>query len=262
MGVSTWRLMRYITPLAIAAAVGVSVSRSSMRFLSPHPYFFKEELVSNDSQLYSFWSKKSEAEGVADLRSLLQQSPYEEAWIYSPSTEEWFEVGSKSHRSKGKSSVRRRGMSMVGWFIQNPGSSLVFYHYHPSRSALTNTVPGGYSTTIQEPNGATEPSAFTLDATLLKSYFKDVPFARPSYGDLSVLTEDSVVAHHLCTNNHLQGKICSEHGVTTYHLTEAGLSNACKGTLTDLLLNPTFQERDKGFSISSDSYMIEFTRHD
>lgn len=72
--------------------------------------------------------RKSEPEGINDLRQLVEESFLEEAWVYLPQTEEWPDVGLRTKYDQDTNSVDYDEEKVKAFAVKY--SELHFWHIH------------------------------------------------------------------------------------------------------------------------------------
>lgn len=95
-----------------------------------------ENLLLNDNDSIAFVTYKDREEGIKDIRKLLAESPYEEAWIYLPEHKIWYETGINSNFEKDSlghiiSSVQVDYKSIKKFLKKYDVKEIEFWHYHP-----------------------------------------------------------------------------------------------------------------------------------
>ena len=100
------------------------------------------KLNKNDSIFYV--TNKNEKQGIKDIKKIINNSNYEEYWLYLPEKKIWYEIGINSSLSEKRSSVEVCNEDIEKILRKNKNvKELVFYHNHPyfSGDSLTETEP-------------------------------------------------------------------------------------------------------------------------
>jgi len=95
-----------------------------------------ENLCINTNEKKYYVAKKNEEEGIKDIHKInneINNEIYEEAWLYLPEKQEWYEIGINSDRiSVQPSDIRIRRILEENKDI----SKIIFYHNHPSKEDI------------------------------------------------------------------------------------------------------------------------------
>ena len=94
---------------------------------------YLENLVVNNDSTYRTIVYKNEEEGIEDMLKLVKTSKLEEAWIFLPNWNLWYEIG-KTSRNYFKEGTYFSTISIDGEFrdkLIRENDNLVYYHFHP-----------------------------------------------------------------------------------------------------------------------------------
>jgi hypothetical protein len=109
------------------------------------PITYSDNLKVNITNDVRYISKKSESEGVTDLKKLSEESIYEEAWIFTPQDSLWHEVGIEE--TGWKNNIMRLPHNSVNLdkkYLDELSSiykKLVLYHIHPVKNPMLYRYP-------------------------------------------------------------------------------------------------------------------------
>jgi len=98
------------------------------------PLSYMPHLVVNTKNTDRKVSFLSEDEGIADIKKLVDESGYEEAWVFNPKDKIWIETGYNETGWVVDSMGVRTGLSLDSLYILKLFDSLdsvVEYHFHP-----------------------------------------------------------------------------------------------------------------------------------
>ena len=95
---------------------------------------YSENLCINTNEKKYYAAKKNEEEGIKDIHKINnEKNAYEEAWIYLPEKEEWYEIGINSDAI----SVQPFYFRIKNILEENKDiSKIVFYHNHPGNEDI------------------------------------------------------------------------------------------------------------------------------
>ena len=143
-------------------------------------------LLNRDDQIY-FVTNKNEEQGIKDIRKIINNSKYEEAWIYLPERQKWYETGIEAkHSLKWSYVTEDMVLKKIILGKEKKIKEIVFYHYHPS---FYDSKSCNYCS----------------------SY--------PSTPDLNAL----IINTKTFNNYNVKGKVCSKAGIVKYSLTEKAI---------------------------------------
>lgn len=152
-----------------------------------------DKLVVNTACSYRTAAKKSEEEGVKDIRELIDSSDLEELWAYLPQESLWVEIG-RNEESFGESSVST-DEAYFKKLIQTY-DELILYHFHINDE---RNYPS-----LKE----------------LKKIF-NVKKAMPSGSDLAAIFCSSILFYRFQPYGKISAKLCSKCGITEFYLTDS-----------------------------------------
>lgn len=160
---------------------------------------------------------KNEPEGIKDLRQLVEEAELEEAWVYIPQTEEWYDVGLEAKAEGDTNSVdldvdkvkslALRSSRFHSWHIHTQKDSLRFYQH------FLDNLPRGYTR-----------------ETLWD--FINADAALPSSDDLTFSIYFSCLFDQKKKRDD-RYLIASHHGVTEFKPLSSGLAYLCQSTSED-----------------------------
>lgn len=155
-------------------------------------------LVVNIDRSYANVVHKGEKEGIRDMRKLVEEPYYEEAWIFLPDESLWIETGFEETRNlleKGEwLVVSELNAELERIFALN--KNVVKYHIH--------LVPAASKSKI------------------ISFYIDSVAITMPIYDDIFTFIIHSDILYGYQPEGSITGKICSHYGVAEYFLTEEG----------------------------------------
>lgn len=165
------------------------------------PEKLTDKLQINTSRMYKLVSEKSEAEGIEDLKELVNTADVEEAWYYDG--ERWVENGIEERKYK----VLLEGPLEK---IINNNKSPTFYHIHPLKSYESEDIQSNddLATAIYRQN---------------EMYKSAISGALPSLQDMYTMVSSTIDAWKKDSNINPKFKVVSPFGVTEYSLTKKGL---------------------------------------
>ncbi len=200
--------------IIIALSTLLNLSGCSQKDLSVNP--------SSDTKIV----RKNERDGIADLRKLVEESEYEEAWAYisptvedawyyNPSIPEWHDIGLEAETTKNCSSVKLDVDEVKT--LANRYRSIHFWHIHPQPAMreFIHDLPRNYT------KGQFE-KRITLEGAI------------PSQNDLAMAIYFSCILNSP-QNRHDRYLLASHYGVTEYKPFYNQLVNVCQSTSEDLL---------------------------
>ena len=139
--------MRKLANIVLLAAAtsafshGLSAQQNNCSSLEgePVPVFSPRELkevpnlVVNTSNDFRTYAQKSEEAGTQDLRDLVSSSKLEEAWIFVPRTQTWYEVGRNEQLSIDRTGINGYAYIEIAGIenLIDVEKELVVYHIHP-----------------------------------------------------------------------------------------------------------------------------------
>ena len=118
--------------LAALAAIGILAQGcSSPRHFLKEMYTVSEldHLVMNNQRGLVTYVEKSEEDGLRDLQRLVKESQLEDAWVYIPEDNEWWEVGRYSWEEKSFSKASLNGALVE--ILAGTSKEVIKYHIHP-----------------------------------------------------------------------------------------------------------------------------------
>jgi len=139
-------------------------------------------LLNRDDQIY-FVTNKNEEQGINDIKKIINNSNYEEAWVYLPEKQKWFEVGFDSYTLSKKFAMVSSNKNDINKILEKNKDikELIFYHNHPSF-----------------PDDSQETEKF------------------PPFFDIRIMVDYTLSF----PDYKIKNKICSKYGITEYSLTE------------------------------------------
>ena len=181
---------------ALALAMGALLAIASPA-LAQRPEKEVSRLKVNSSPDFRTTARLSEAQGVAQLRSLIPGADYEEIWAFLPSEQRWVELGCCERQTQRGNYVGLEG-HVLRLMAAHP--NLTMYHIHtPSHFIREN---------------------YHQNRRLLK----EVEEGLPSTTDMATMIKLSRQHHKLHPKGRMTWRIVSRHGVTTYGLTPQALA--------------------------------------
>lgn len=176
-------------------------------------YSFREvdELVNNFSSFHRLVVRKSEKGGQEDIRKLVENSIFEEAWMYLPKESLWVDiVGGRVKKSFGIYTLIY-DMEYVDKLFKEH-DELVCYHFHPIKAVSLQMD-------MIRSKGTDLGDVFTTEE--LEKYIP-IYTAMPSGMDISACIGLSKSFYKLKPNGSITSKISSQHGITELCLTDDG----------------------------------------
>lgn len=129
---------------ALVAGTAIGVAYNALSISMPRLKTI-DRLVVNTSDDYFNIVHASEEEGIKQLEDLARSASVEEAWIYVPEEQIWYEAGYKQKTSETDDFLRSHGYGAGAKFNLEiladtlvRSESPVLYHIHPSRIAPDN----------------------------------------------------------------------------------------------------------------------------
>ena len=150
-----------------------------------------DALVVNTCNGYRTRVVKSEAEGLHDLKQLIDTTRFEEAWAYNPESKVWFEIGTHETHSINTQGSFQAGAYIDSRWIQDslPQSGTIYaVHIHPAtRSEQEKDTERRLAAMGVTPNHP----EYRLIAFNLSSMYQ-VLKATPSEGDIETMVHSSI----------------------------------------------------------------------
>jgi hypothetical protein len=185
------------------AAAGILImggaGLSSCAGITPRTdYRVAPDLVVNVDKSYANVVRKSEKEGIRDMRKLVEGSTYEEAWTFLPDESLWIETGlgeMKIVSSGGEKLIVKELCSELRKIFSG-NKNVIKYHFHPVLAYFKSDIPGFYN----------------------RMAISSIPMD----DDIFTTAILSRFFYNLQPGGTISFKICSHYGMTEYFLTEEG----------------------------------------
>ncbi len=178
-----------------------------------------DELVVNNRNKFKTVIFESEAEGISEMRKLIESSQIEESWAYLPHREKWIEIG---HNEEAEKKIDKRYITKAKLDIQlldelmSENNNIILYHFHPSHSlSLEDKIR-------ESEEGGSPLNDKEIERERMKLLIKS---AYPSRSDLLNMIGNSIEFFERNTEGNIIFKVCSHYGITEYYLTEEGMAH-------------------------------------
>ena len=86
-------------------------------------------LLNRDNQIY-FATNKNEEQGINNIKRIIDNSKYEELWLYLPEKQKWYEIGINSYIDEEGSKVENTKNDIKKILEKEKIKELIFYHNH------------------------------------------------------------------------------------------------------------------------------------
>lgn len=162
---------------------------------------YVNNLVVNRSKRYHTICKKDEKSGIADLRKILTESPFEDFWAYIPKKKEWHELGKDEQiqiSNEGFKSSLKIDYAKLNK-IYKIEDEIIHWHIHVIISNYLKNQPM-----------LTEYMKFILKNPIIEVF--------PSWNDISTIYGFKKRYHKQNPEGVSKFKICSRFGITQYDL--------------------------------------------
>ena len=214
---------RPIITLVAGVAVGAALSflansNYPVVFDRGPKYHYASSLKVNTDISKRYLVKKTETEGVEDLRKLVSASTLEDAWLFLPEKSLWVEVGIDERIEVSdiiKFGCRLDRESVDKYTLEN--GNVIFYHFHPELKEIIKSL---YAESTKGKFGKE-----LLDTKMrnLSFIYKDlVHSALPARNDIFTFIGEATKFYRTQPQGSFAAKICSCYGITTFQLTELG----------------------------------------
>lgn len=208
--------------ISLIAALGLAFSSSteSRPFFEKPDIRYVDNLVLNTSNENRTAIKKSEYEGMYEMRKILEESELEEVWAFLPEKEEWREIGIKESPERRAVTNSRilyitrteLDLNYLEKLIRE-NNEIIIWHYSPKGSLLLRDE---IKQAVERGNPLTEQEI----SKIIKNI--SVKEAIPSIIDLCGMISNSKKFYRLKPEGEISYKQCSELGTTEFKLTEKG----------------------------------------
>lgn len=208
------------------------------------PIVHTQSLEINTENEYRAVVKKSESEGISDMRKLLRSSNYEESWMFLPDTQEWYETGIfEGHNLKEferggsfYSRVASDVLNLEDVIMQN--NEFTLYHIHPASEEWFKVSKRRLDRKIEEIKRVLNElekegtPKIKHRASQMKERLRHIgrdsmiykleQSAEPSIADLANMVFLTLSIKDINPDAKVRFKVCSALGVYEYSLTEEG----------------------------------------
>ncbi len=176
------------------------------------------ELVVNNRNKFKTVIYESETEGILEMRKLIANSQIEESWVYLPNRKKWIEIG---HNEEAEKKIDKRYITKAKLDVQlldklmSEDNNMALYHFHPSHSlSLEDKIRRRKKSDSPMNDKEIEKERIKL---LIRS-------AYPSRSDLLNMIGNSMEFFERNAEGNITFKVCSQYGITEYHLTDEGMA--------------------------------------
>ncbi len=177
------------------------------------------ELVVNSKNKFKTVIYESEAEGISEMRKLIANSQIEESWVYLPHQKKWIEIG---HNEEAEKKIDNSYITKAKLDIQlldklmSEDNNMILYHFHPSHSlSLEDKIR-------KRKKGGSPMNGREIERERIKLLIKS---AYPSRSDLLNMIGNSMEFFERNAEGNITFKVCSQYGITEYHLTDKGMAH-------------------------------------
>ncbi len=194
------------------------VSLADVQTNKQEEYKVINKLVVNNRNKFKTVIYESETEGILEMRKLITNSQIEESWVYLPNRKKWIEIG---HNEEAEKKIDKRYITKAKLDVQlldklmSEDNNMALYHFHPS-----------HSLSLEDKIRRREKSGSPMnDKEIEKERIKLlVKSAYPSRSDLLNMIGNSMEFFERNTEGNITFKVCSQYGITEYHLTDEGMT--------------------------------------
>ncbi|MBI2102224.1 hypothetical protein HYT55_00150 [Candidatus Woesearchaeota archaeon] len=190
---------------SLVLAQGCSSPHAFLRELYPQSKEAQRLTVNSDEKQF-FRVRHSEKEGISEISHLVATEEFEEAWIYIPKEDEWWEIGQASWKdSVGVYTALNYSLLEL---LAGVSDEVIHYHIHPEKTLRKLSTPPLLP--------GTPPPALTL-----------TEWALPSDIDLySSLVQSCDVASHF-PGKKIRFKVASPAGIVEYAPVKSTFEEIC-----------------------------------
>ncbi len=176
------------------------------------------DLVVNSRNKFKTVIYENETEGISEMRKLIANSQIEESWVYLPHQKKWIEIG---HNEEAEKKIDKRYITKAKLDVQlldklmSENNNMILYHFHPSHSlSLEDKIR-------KREEGGSPMNSMEIEREKKKLLIKS---AYPSRSDLLNMIGNSMEFFERNREGNITFKVCSQHGITEYHLTDEGMT--------------------------------------
>jgi len=186
---------------------------------SSRPSRTLDDLVVNTANKYRVIVYDDEITGIKKMQELVDDSKFEEAWIYLPEQKVWVEVGTneKVYSRNKEGAIASVGVegNILYQLINDDNKSITLYHIHPYNKA----------TAAKNEKEFRKDAGDKIEEKQLQSILDSLAIVEESSAskdDITSCVRASLTFNSTYPDSTLSDRICSKYGITEMTLTEEG----------------------------------------